>query len=439
MRTGKNLQVAIGMSVLVGLAFASRYIAGIIQSSATDYWDSGNSSYFMIAENLVYGEGYALVAGSPTIWRNPLYPLLLAGIYSISGKSVPAFIAGNSLLGVLVVLAGFFVARAVFQSLSVGILAALLVSIYPYLVFHSSHLFETSLISLLVLLLVLAAIETHKEGSYIWAALAGILMGLSVLTKSSALSLMPIFIVWWISLSYRKFKRRILVASFLFLSFTGIVLLPWAIRNKIVLDHLTVSESNLGFNLWKGNNPLTFAVYPMTHLDSLDEYAAWILPADSTAKYWPESEWFQHQALEYIRKDPMRFLKGLARKSLQLYDWNIIPYLEGKAVIDPVTETITMPASSRSPTKQLSYTIPYIFVVTFVLIGFLGSIKRNWEILFLVIPILIIWSIGHAVAFTITRFRMPIEPLILIWAAYGMKSVGNAILTLLKFRSYQVV
>ncbi|MGA9347872.1 MAG: glycosyltransferase family 39 protein [Anaerolineae bacterium] len=394
---------------------------GIALIQKDNYWHVGDIDYFRIAANLIQSGEYALTPGRPTLYRGPTYPMFLALLQAVFGKNTSAFIVSNVFVNTLVVTISYFLATHIFDRRT-GITAAALVAFYPYLIWQSGHIIENGLLSLLLLSFVLAILKAEQTKALYWAVLGGLIGGLAILTKSVVIFFIPFVVVWWI-LSSRPKNKSWLLHLVLLLLVLGLVVLPWAMRNAFVSGSLAITESNAGMNLWKGNNPLTFTIYPQYSLDSLGPYQAAIVPVTISTER-ERNDWYFGQAVRYILDHPLDFLKGFVRKSLLLYDWELVPRSGEYAVVDPVTGVIVSPGHPRSLAERMLYTIPYLFVFVFALIGLPRAWHMHTKATLLVGLLFISWTLVHATVFTYTRYRMQLEPFLAIWASYGLVHQG---------------
>ncbi len=148
----------------------------------------------------------------------PLFEFALAAAIKLFGYGAIPFLA--PFFSVLLVVAAYFLGKALFGAPAVGVLAAIFVSVHPMLtVFGLVPLVE----SLFAFLLVSAFVFFQKEKFLA----SGILLGLAYLTKYNGLlailSLMLYLLVWGGAQKYRR----------LFLLLVGVLLVtsPWLLRN----------------------------------------------------------------------------------------------------------------------------------------------------------------------------------------------------------------
>jgi 4-amino-4-deoxy-L-arabinose transferase-like glycosyltransferase len=185
------------------------------------------------------GDGRGLVHRFPfrtphaTAFRPPLYPLLLGGLYAVTGPRLGAAEALNVVLGAGVVVLATLLSWRLAGWIA-GVATGLVAAVYPPLLFNDGPPLSESLGLLLLVATVLLLLDRRTA----WAGAAA---GLLVLTRVSA----PLFVLvlaGWVL--WRLGRRRALV----FVACTFVVVAPWLLRNWIRLGAPVLSTS-VGFNL----------------------------------------------------------------------------------------------------------------------------------------------------------------------------------------------
>lgn len=193
--------------------------------------------YHSLAANV--GEGRGMVHDfpfgrpHPTAFRPPLYPLVLGGLYAITGARLGAGEALNVVLGaVVVVLAALLAWRLAGRT--AGVVTGLLAAVYPPLLFNDGPPLSEPLGLLLLLVTALLLLDERAP----WA---GATSGLLILTRPSAPAFVAALAVWVL---WRLGWRRALS----FVACAGLVVAPWVLRNWIRLG-TPVLTTSVGFNL----------------------------------------------------------------------------------------------------------------------------------------------------------------------------------------------
>ena len=136
----------------VALALALR-LGARLYSGADDFWATGYTFFFSMAQNIAAGNGIGLAGGAPTAFRVPLYPLLLAGL-TMGHTLFWSVVTAQGLIGAGTTWCAALLAREMFGG-AAPVYAAAAVAVYPYYVIHDTAFQETSLFTLLTLLSVL--------------------------------------------------------------------------------------------------------------------------------------------------------------------------------------------------------------------------------------------------------------------------------------------
>jgi len=179
--------------------------------------------------------------------------------------------------------------------------------VFPSLRAFSENLFVPVFIGACILLV-------PREGQRLGvrrAALAGLMLGLAILVRSTAV-LLPIAIGLWLLLAYRD--RLSLKVAVTFVAVAYLVLVPWLVRNEVVMKTLAIS-TNGGYTLWLGDNPHATGGNAVTK-----EHPRWDL--HSTAREVRDNQQRTKRALFFITHHPGQWLSLIPAKAYYLFDWN---------------------------------------------------------------------------------------------------------------------
>ncbi|UCE60896.1 MAG: glycosyltransferase family 39 protein [Phycisphaerales bacterium] len=219
-----------------GYAFASR--------------DSGE--YYQIARNLIEHRSFSQSEKAPLrpdTWRTPGYPLFLAGMMVVVGKSPVGFIVVQQLLSVLNV---FLLFRIVLCHMTArrALLVAALFLFEPYHLYYSTWLMSATLFITVLLLVWIAWQRAGESRSWMSFALLGALSGMSVLVRPVGI-LIPFVVFCGILLSTRtsrttepptKSVRAPWTRPTVFAATVLVVCGVWMLRNKAVAGHFALSD-----------------------------------------------------------------------------------------------------------------------------------------------------------------------------------------------------
>ncbi|MGH3133992.1 MAG: ArnT family glycosyltransferase, partial [Gaiellaceae bacterium] len=227
------------------------------------------------ATTLVEDGTFGFLAGQPSAYTQPLYGWFLAALYFPFGHSWLAVGLAQTVVAVATALLVFEIGSRL-RSRGTGIVAAVLATLHPYVVWHDVHANREVLDGLLLALLVLLALVAHERGSVAIAGLTGGVAGLAIL-GNARLALLPLVLAAYVT--WGRQATRALLASGVLVACAALVVAPWVVRNDIEVGCFALTTDSRA--LWKANNPATY--------DVLDR-GGWIddVPELPGAPPWPE-------------------------------------------------------------------------------------------------------------------------------------------------------
>ncbi len=251
-------------------------------------------------------------------FRPPLYPTLLAVIYSFFGTGADRFLIVRifqTLLGALLAPMTYALAERLFPgNIAVARISASCIAFYPMLVIYPLSLATENLFFILILSSILSlqkakqSIE-NKGSSYVknnsffvkarWFILSGILLGLTCLTRSVA-QIFAILAVLWVWLVLKQWKMALVS-----LSLIAVVIGPWIVRNSLLYRKFTGIESALGYDLYLGYYPTGTGTFQFPQ--SLDLMT---IVNDSQ-----RDEVGVKDTIGFLKADPGRFIYLFARRT----------------------------------------------------------------------------------------------------------------------------
>ncbi len=220
----------------------------------------GSGAYDLYATNLLSTGVYGLVPGTPDAVLPPLYAAALAAVYRIASRSTVWIVALNATADAITILAIRRLGARLFRNgAAVGAMAAIAVACYPYLVFQSLTVIDTSVFAALlyVFLVLVVALRDAPDGarSFRMGLAAGAVWGLAMLTRP-VLPFLALFAAVWLTaaLGWRRGLLRLAPVALA----GALVVTPWIVRNWRVAG-VPSFTTNAGSNFWQGNNPQTLA------------------------------------------------------------------------------------------------------------------------------------------------------------------------------------
>jgi 4-amino-4-deoxy-L-arabinose transferase-like glycosyltransferase len=283
-----------------------------------------------IARSIATGQGFSSPYPEPTgatALMAPVYPYLLAGVFKLFGiytaASALVILALNNLFSSLTCLPVFLIGRRVF-GLRVAARAGWAWALFPYSIALSNlWVWETSLTTLLLSLLLLATLHLERSDSFwAWTGYA-LLWGLATLTSPAVLSTLPLLGAWvWL----RHWRRgsnctgRAVVASLIFL----FCVTPWLWRNDRTFGRFITFRNNFGLEFLEGNSDDTSRPDPLNVLPADNPAELKKLQAMGESAYMAEK---QHEADEFLAHHTLRFAELTVRRFVNTWTgfWSLHP------------------------------------------------------------------------------------------------------------------
>lgn len=180
------------------------------------------------------------------IFHPPLYPYFIGVLYGLFGTLAAVKVAQAVLSSLLVPALGR-IGQGLFGERA-GLAAAGLAAFYPELVWFSAHFWVETLFIALLWWGFERLLAADREASTLTAAGAGLLLGLSILARETALYFLPLAALW---LAWRR--PRGLSRGAIFLAVALGTVAPWTWRNWVAYDAFVPVSTAGALNLWQGN------------------------------------------------------------------------------------------------------------------------------------------------------------------------------------------
>ena len=209
----------------------------------------------VFARTLVSSGTFGFLPGVPSAYTQPLYAWFLAGLYWPLDRSWAVVGLAQVLVAVVTALLVLAIGTHL-ASVRTGVLAALVATLHPYLVWHDIHVNREILDGLLAAAIVLLALLAFERRSLLNALGLGAVTGLAILSNARLL-LLPLVLAPYVAWRVRPAGRAIAAAALVVVG-AALVTAPWVVRNKVVIGCATITTDTRA--LWKANNPATYDV-----------------------------------------------------------------------------------------------------------------------------------------------------------------------------------
>jgi 4-amino-4-deoxy-L-arabinose transferase-like glycosyltransferase len=191
------------LAAILLVAFTARLLAVV---SFTGAIDPEGAEYARIAENLAAGHGYyGIATPGKQLMFPPLFPLMIVATSLVTGDAELAGRLVSLLMGTLLVVPVFFMARHLYSRATASV-AALLVAVHPYLIGFASTVYSETTYMTLALMGVYCCFRALHQPEGRAFAFAGALFGLAYLTRPEA-AVYP-FIALGVTLTYVFLAER---------------------------------------------------------------------------------------------------------------------------------------------------------------------------------------------------------------------------------------
>lgn len=366
-------------------------------------WEMGR-----IAASIASGHGFSNPFGpqtGPTAWEPPLYPYLVAGVFRVFGiySKTSAFVllAINSAFSALSCIPIFLTARRIFSE-KVAVGSAWAWTLLPNVMFWCTRaVWETSLAALLLAMIFWLTLTLEDRTGWLPWLQFGLLWGISALSSTSLLSFLPVAGLWvW----YRRAKRGkrslagVVLASVVF--FTCIT--PWLVRNYQTFGTFMFIRDNFGAELRLGNGPGADGTWMEYLHPTQDVYA---LRQYQSMGELPYVTMRGRQAVDYIRANYLRFF-GLCIKRF-IYFWAGPPKATQPPWMNEAKNSLFLASS----------------VLTFW--GLARALRRRKRGAWLLFWLIAIYPAVYYVVFPSQRYRVPIEPQMVILCVFLLTEVAR--------------
>ena len=377
--------------------------------------------YHAAAASIADGNGYVSPwSGMETALFPPGYPFFLSILYKVFGLNFQHGEVANVVLGALTCVAVLLLGTILFSP-KVGIVSGLVLAVYPNQVLFVPVILSEVLFTFLLVTVLLVAVWVGRRPQMGVLPVLGVgaLVGVSALVRTEAnmlLLIVPVF--WLVTLASRP---RALRSAALFVLAAVLVILPWSVRNYIVMDSPIFISSNIGANFfrarWTDRADVIAAVE-----ESLAPYQ------DLSAKEFEvkRNEVGMREGLKLFVTKPWREVLMAPDKFKSLYasDTDAIRHIETPSDASGAVGTLGEPL--RSILRHLSNGV-YFAVLALAIGGAAVALVRKQVGAVLIVSLILIWTVGQMIMIPSTRYHFPIIPAFCLLAGLAAVAAFDAV------------
>lgn len=401
---------AISVWWLAAAALALR-LAWVLLANPNPSLAGGDGPFYLhLANQIARGNGMQF-NGMPMAVVGPVYPAYIAGLQLLVGEPLIQETArvGQALLSAVLALVLYAIGCRL-HSTAAGLWAAGLFALDLRFIVEAGSISTETLFSLMLMLTVLAYLQARAHAKPAWWMLAGVLAGLTALTRAVA-QLLP-----FVLLAHVWLQRRPRVAGrhqLLLLAGFAVAVAPWVARNWVVFGSPSIGEGGAahfwlgatGSGMWTGNEQM------MVDVERLR-----IAPGSPQFAYLAD-------AFHTILGNPARYIGLRLQRMLGAYAQ---PF--GTVAVAGVFGDVSLKAAAgtwRTAVAMLAY--PVFWLKLWIYFWHFGSVllsaacvARYWRKPGVwLLPLLVIgyMSVLYAMLTIIPRYLFPVMPLYVVLAA----------------------
>ena len=282
---------------------------------------------------------YGFIPGIPSAYTQPLYGFFLVPLYWVFERHWLVIGLAHVTVAVATAWLVYELARRVVDA-RVGLVAALLTTLHPYLVWHDVHMNREILdhflaVAAVLLTLVVAEGRSPSNRLLLAAGALGVTLGLMILGNVRTL-FVPLVLGAYVLWRRRAWTWEPAVA----LAVAALVLAPWVIRNDANVGCVAITTDARA--LWKANNVQTLETLRAGGwIDDVDNIpGAPITPQDAGELYretgrivrtdeCAQMRFYRKLALDFMRDHPGEKVQLAAYGAKLLWQPNV-PKTEGR-------------------------------------------------------------------------------------------------------------
>jgi Flp pilus assembly protein TadD len=245
-RNALSFGLTLFLAILVGVLLRAEYLRELLPTPFGRHLVLDAQWYDQAARTLLAGKD---LAAGDLLFRPPLYPVLLAGVYKALGPGLLAPRLLQSLLGLATVVLVARIARRTHGEAAAKV-AAILAATYGMFIYFEAEILTATLGTFFVAAATALFLEGAERGSRARMAASGLAIGLAAICHGTLLAFAPVAAAALLS----RGRSALLLAAVLVLGVAaplGVV----AARNLAKSGELVVLGSQGGVNFYIGNNP----------------------------------------------------------------------------------------------------------------------------------------------------------------------------------------
>ena len=354
-------------------------------------------AYLGGAHLIVEGEGFR--DPSYPVFTPPLYAIFIAvSLYLFDDDQIPVKI-GQAFADSLTVVILYLITKHIFGP-KTAFLSSVVLSIYPFSIYPLTYKGTETLFTFFLSIVVLLSIYAIKYDNFRYYFGAGIVLGLATLTRGTT-QFYPFFFLF-ILLLLKKGSKLIMLRYVAFsLSFV-LVILPWTLRNFLVLEDF-IPVATGGSVFLQGSTERFFTVSGKTkelpkYFEFLKTKGIEVPPKESK-----DSE-----------KDRFLFRAGLENYKMRVQNnpLSVVPFM--------VKKFFRLWYATESGRNHGIILAINMLIYPFALGGIILAWVRRKELALLLLGLILYFVILHWVSLPLFRYMVPVMPYVIAFGSFAI-------------------
>jgi len=380
------------------IAYLSSRAERLIIFGWIDWWDE-------MAQNFLIGRGFLAenpFGGSQPFYalRGPIFPVFLLFNHLLFGNNFFLIKVMICLLNALTIFLIYDIAKGIFEK-KIGLFAAAISAVFPTFIYFSIVSAPDILATFLLAITISLLLRGSRNNSYLINAIGGIALGLTILCRSAYIAFLPFVLFWQGFVASSSSRGRKSVIIFLF---TLLTMMPWVVRNYRIMHAFIPLSTNGGWVFWSANNPYMNkgprGQCMPTEIENLKEKLKRMSEVEADS-------YLRQITFSYIRKNPLLYCQRALNRFGRF--WALFPHK-----------------------KYYSYSFwlgSGVIYIPLFLLAFVGALfaKEKQKDCSLFYFLFLSQTIVNMVTRACIRYRLPIEPYLIILATFGFFVIRSKI------------
>jgi hypothetical protein len=410
----------------VSLAIRVDYVAArwdnLLSKAADQYWYQ-NLAYMItsgrgISSPTAWSEEHVI---TPTALHGPLTSFLLVpfdviGFSTLHEHQILMAILGTVTVVLLALLAGRLVSK------SAGVVTAVLGALYPGLWAFDAKVMSEPVEQFLVALTLILAFAFRDRPTSARAIGLGLVVGLSVLTRSELLLEVPLIVIpLCVGAMRGTDARRLAKMTGIAVGTTALVLAPWIAFCQSAFHDPEVLSTDLGVGLIQDNNPTVYFTPRIGYWWALSENPE---PGDESQR----DHDYQHEAVSYAKAHESHLPVVVLARVGRL--WDLYNPFQTAWFTAPTPSCQGKPGCEVYSVEDLgaqeAWIWSFYFLVPFAIVGAV-VLRRRKKIIYPMLCLAAIVTIVAIIEAGVLRFRAPFEDAFVLMAGIGLHAVLSSL------------